>query len=124
MAFGRGLPLLAVAWIGCGRDDKAPETAPPPGVEIEKRCLTLAKLCGDKSKHVEKMADECKQAATKQQAKSCVDKAMAVYDCYERDVCGKGDKVWTLGDLEVLSTRHKACAAEQTALHTCMGDKP
>src|SRR5512132_832482 len=99
MTFRRWLRLLAVAWIGCGRDDKPDTTAPPdPAVDPDKRCLTLGKVCADKSKHVDKMVDECKQAAAKQKAKGCLDKAYAAYDCLERDVCGKADKVWTLGD--------------------------
>ena len=49
-------------------------------------------------------------------------KAVAAYDCYEKQLCGKGDKVWALGDLRVLSERHGKCAAERDASHACAGN--
>jgi hypothetical protein len=116
------LPVAALAlcvWTGC--KDKPDEAKPAAAgtVDLEKRCVQLAKICGDKDKHVEKIVQECKQAATKQAAQGCIDKTTAVYDCYEKDLCGTGDKVWALDDLRVLAERHKKCVAEQDAARQC-----
>lgn len=88
-------------------------------VDLDKRCLQLAKVCGDKDKHVAKITDECKQAAKKQADTGCTDKVIAEYDCYERELCGSDDKVWSMEDLGKLAVRHKKCVAEQTATRAC-----
>lgn len=93
----------------------------PSTAAVDKRCDQLAKVCGEKDKHIEKMLDECKQAAKPQVEKGCTDKVVALYDCYEKELCGAGDKVWTLDDLGVLAQRHKKCGAEQKALRECSG---
>ena len=121
------LPLCLLAtlalcgWLGCKDKDKdegtkTPATAP----NLDGRCEQLAKACGDADKHGAKLVEDCKQAAKKQLEKVCGDKATAMYDCYEKELCGKGDKVWTLEDLRVLADRHNKCAAERTALSTCV----
>ncbi|HEX5058882.1 MAG TPA: hypothetical protein VFV99_05950 [Kofleriaceae bacterium] len=109
------LPAAALAvcmWTGCKKD------AAPTG--LDKRCEQLAKACGDKDKHIEKITGECKQAAQKQTEKTCMDKAIAAYDCYEKELCG-GEKVWALDDFRVLADRHKKCTAERDALKECTG---
>ena len=88
--------------------------------DLEKRCAQVAKACGDKDKHVEKVTAECKQAAAKYVDKGCADKATALFDCYEKNLCGGDDRVWALDDLRVLSERHKKCVAERTAASQCI----
>ena len=89
--------------------------------ELDKRCDQLAKACGDSDKHVQKIAGECKQAAAKQTEKKCTAQTTAAYDCYEKELCGKEDKVWALDDLRVLTDRHKKCVAERDAVRDCVG---
>jgi hypothetical protein len=117
------VPALAVcAWTACKEDKDVAETK-ASAADPDKRCVQLGKLCGDKAKHVEKMIDECKQAAKKQSENGCTDKANAVYDCYERELCGSGDKVWTIDDLRVLADRKNKCVAERTASRECAEKK-
>lgn len=89
--------------------------------ELDKRCEQLAKACGDKDKHIEKLVGECKEAAKKQVEGGCKDKAIAAYDCYEKELCSEGEKVWALDDFRVLSDRHKKCVAERDAARDCTG---
>jgi hypothetical protein len=103
-------------WTGCKDKGGAKSVT-----DLDKRCEQLAKGCGDKDKHVDKIVDDCKAAAKKQVDKGCVDKAVAVYDCYEKELCGKEDKVWALEDLRVLADRQNKCTAERTALKDCVG---
>lgn len=110
--------LVACAWTGC--KDKA-DVAKTEAAELDKRCDQLARACGDKDKHIEKIIEECKQAATKQIARGCAGKTIAVYDCYEKALCGKGDRVWALDDLPVLAERHSQCVAERAAASECVG---
>lgn len=120
----RWLPLALCALLACGGKDEAPEAEPakPTAAPVDdKRCLQLAKLCGDKAKHVDKIVEECKAGAVKEAAKGCTDKVTAVYDCYQRELCGKAEKVWTLPDLRVLAERHGKCENERTAAKSCMG---
>ncbi len=110
--------LIVLAATGCkGKDDAAGTN--PGGPDFDKRCVQLAKVCADKGKHVEKITDECKQVATQQVVKGCTDKVTATYDCYERELCASGDKVWTMEDLGKLATRHKKCVVEQEASRAC-----
>jgi hypothetical protein len=88
--------------------------------DLDGRCERLAKACGDKDKHIEKIVDECKQAAKKQVDKGCADKANALYDCYDKELCGKADKVWALDDLRVLADRQNKCVAERNAIGECV----
>lgn len=123
------LAALAVcAWTACsdkGAGDKSAGKSSADksesAADTDARCDQLAKACGDQTKHVEKLFDECKQAAKQQAAKQCTDKATAVYDCYEKELCGGSEKVWALDDFRVLSERHGKCGAERDALRACVG---
>lgn len=110
--------LAVFAWTAC-KDNVDEPGAKTAAVDLDKRCVQLAKICGDKGKHVEKITEECKLAAQKQIANGCTAKVTAVYDCYERELCGSGDKVWTIEDLRRLATRHNKCVVEQEASRTC-----
>ena len=111
------LPVVALLVACKGKDDAA--GTKPRATDFDKRCVQLAKVCGDKAKHVGKITDECKQAASQQALKGCTDKVIATYDCYERELCASGDKVWTMEDLGKLATRHKKCVVEQDASRAC-----
>lgn len=82
-------------------------------------CEQLAKACSD-DKHVEKLADECTRAGDKLGKRGCTETAATLYGCYEKKLCGKSDKVWTLDDLRVLAERHQVCASEREALRACV----
>lgn len=112
------MALAVCAWTACKDKVDAPSTT-TAAVDLDKRCVQLAKICGDKGKHVEKITDECKLAAQKQIKNGCTAKVTAAYDCYERELCGSGDKVWTIEDLRRLATRHNKCVVEQDASLTC-----
>jgi hypothetical protein len=123
MALPRLLGCLAVAtlaacWTACGDpEDKGGDKKAP---SLDSRCEQLAAACGDKDKHVTKLVDQCTQAATQQIAAGCADKAVAAYDCFEKQLCGKADKVWALDDFRVLADRHGKCVAEVNALRDCV----
>lgn len=89
---------------------------------LDKRCDKLGKACGAKDKHQEKIVEECKVAAAKQVEKGCTDKVVALYDCYERDICETINKVWAMEDFRVLADRHTKCVPERKATDTCVGD--
>jgi len=109
--------VLVAVFAAMGCKDKTPATAQE--ADLHRRCEQLGMACGDKDKHVDKLVDECSQNATKQVEKDCADKAAALYDCYEKKLCGKTEKVWALDDLRVLADRHKECVAEHKALTDC-----
>jgi hypothetical protein len=116
--------LATCALTGCKDKDKDKDKgdvakAPTGAGDFTERCTRLAKACGDTDKHIEKILEECKQATMQLAAKGCGDKTLAVYDCYEKDLCGTAGKVWTLDDLRVLSERHNKCTAERTARAEC-----
>ncbi len=112
--------VLALALMaGACKDDKGGSKA----TDLDRRCEELSMACGEKDKHVEKVLDGCKAAAKTQVEKGCVQQVMAAYDCYQKDVCGKADKVWAIEDLAVLAERNKKCEAERTAAKTCMDKK-
>ena len=92
-------------------------------VDPAKRCEQLGKLCGDKAKHVDKIIDECKLAAKAQGNSACAAKVNAVYDCYEKELCGGGDRVWTIEDLRVLADRKNKCVTERTSSRECTEKK-
>jgi hypothetical protein len=121
----RRLGCLVVALTlsaGCKDKDKDKDPgAKPAAPNLDARCEQLGKTCGDGDKQV-KIVDGCKQAAKKQLEKVCGDKVTAMYDCFEKELCGKGDKVWTIEDLRVLADRHGKCAAERAATHDCVGE--
>ncbi|HEY5926394.1 MAG TPA: hypothetical protein VIV11_32130 [Kofleriaceae bacterium] len=119
MALRKLLGCLSVAALVCALTACKDKDAAKNQAALDKRCEQLAKACGDKDKHSEKLVSECKQAAKKQAEKGCTDKATAAYDCYEKELCGAGDKVWALDDLRVLTERHKKCVAERDASHDC-----
>src|SRR3954454_14038271 len=109
--------LLAICvWTG-GKDKGDATTGAGSAVATTKECETLAKACGDTPKHIEKLTAECSVAAAKKNA--CADKLQALIACYEKDVCGAGDKVWTIEDLRVLAERHQKCATERAAIAGC-----
>ena len=115
------LPFVALsvcASAACKGEDTA-GGAKSGSPDFDKRCVQLAKVCGDKGKHVDKITEECKAAAAAQVAKGCADKVLATYDCYGRDLCATGDKVWTIEDLGKLAVRHKKCVVEQDASRAC-----
>lgn len=107
-----------LAFAGC-KDKKDDKPAAPAGVNMDVRCEQLAKACGDKDKHVAKIVEECRKAAMVQVEKKCLDKALAEYDCYEKELCGGADKVWAIGDLGVLAERRSKCVAERNASREC-----
>lgn len=115
------LPLAALAvcaWVGC-KGGAAKTEATVAG--LDKRCEQLGKACGSSDKHVEKIIEDCKAAAKTHVKKGCIDKAIALYDCYEEDLCGKADQVWTIDDLRVLADRKGRCVAERNAARECAG---
>ena len=109
------MALALCVWAGCKDKAKGPTS------ELDQRCEKLGKTCGDNDKHVEKIVDECKQAAKKQVDKGCAAKVTAAYDCYEKELCGKTDKVWAIDDFRVLSGRKSKCVAEEKAASDCVG---
>ena len=104
--------LVLCTWTACKSKSAA---------DLDKLCEEVGKTCGEKEKHVEKIVEECKQGAQVLSDKNCADKAKAVYACYEKELCGKGDPVWTIEDLRVLAERHGKCVAERKAARECVG---
>lgn len=117
---------MAMMLCACGGKDadKGKETgsakADVPAADLETRCDLLAKTCGDQDKHVEKIALECRLLAKQSVQKGCTAAAIAVSDCYAKELCGKADKVWAYGDLPVLAERKSQCVAERAALDACV----
>jgi len=108
---------------GDSKDDAGATTtsaSQPSSDQLDKRCEQLGKACGEKDKHQEKIIEECKQAAKKQAEKGCAAKAFAAYDCYEKEICAKINKVWAMDDFRVLVGRHSKCAAERNASEECV----
>ena len=122
------MATLALAGACKGKDkdtDKARTVANPPAMaltaaDLDARCDVLAKTCGDQDKHVEKIVEECRKVAKKQVEKGCTDRAIALADCYSKELCGKADKVWAFGDLPVLAERTKKCVTERAAIDACV----
>src|SRR5262245_54696438 len=108
-----GVVVVVIALSSCKGDAKK-ATA-----ELEKRCLQLGAACGDTDKRTANFVDECKQAAANQAQRSCVSQTLALYDCFEKELCGKDDRVWSIGDLAVLADRHGKCKAELAAADKC-----
>jgi hypothetical protein len=108
------------------KEDAGVKTAPqkpaaPSLEELNKRCEQLGKTCGDKDNHQDKIVEQCKQAAKIQAANGCAAKAVTAYDCYEKEICTKADKVWAMDDFRVLAERHSKCVAERNASEECLG---
>ena len=117
--------MTLAVWVGCG-GDKEEKAGKTEGKKVTMaallaRCDQLGKACGDSEKHTATIITECKQGAEKQLANGCAESAIAAFDCYEGELCGKGDKVWALDDLRVLSERHGKCAIEREANLKCVG---
>jgi hypothetical protein len=91
--------------------------------DLDKRCTQIGPACGEKVKHQERMIEECQTLAKTQVEKACTDSVMALYDCYDKELCGKGDKVWALEDLKVLAARKTKCEAELKAVRECTEKK-
>jgi hypothetical protein len=116
------LPVAALAvcaWTACKGNREIATTKAT--ADLDQRCEQLGKACGDNDKHAQKIVEECKQAAAKQVESGCTDKAIAAYDCYEKELCARGDQVWTIDDFRVLSDRHMKCVAERNASRECVG---
>ena len=79
------------------------------------RCEQLAKACGDNDKHIAKISEGCKAA----DKPACADQLNALYDCYSKQLCGRGDRIWGFEDLGVLADRKSACATERKAVTDC-----
>lgn len=105
---------------GC-KDKKDGSDAKGQGgsADLVQRCERMAKACGDKDKHVADMIATCKETAPADISKGCAAQAIAVYDCYARELCGKADKVWAIDDLRVLAERQKKCVSEREAARAC-----
>jgi hypothetical protein len=114
---------LAICALTACKDKEDVAKNKATAAELDERCALLGKACGDKDKHVEKIIEACKQDAKKHVDKGCTDKAIAVHDCYVKDLCGGPDKVWTLDDLNVLADRHGKCVAERKAARECVEKK-
>ena len=112
-----GAALLAVATTAC--DSREETGSAKGGVSLVARCEQMAKACGDKEKHVAKIVAECQRSGSTKTGTRCEAQAIAVYDCYEKQVCAGKDKVWALDDLRVLAERHEKCVAERDALRAC-----
>jgi len=110
---------LAVCACAACKDKGDGAKTQASAADLDKRCEQLGKACGDNDKHVEKIIEECKQAAKKHVENGCTAKTLAVYDCYEKALCGNGDKVWAIDDLRVLADRHGKCVAERGASREC-----
>jgi hypothetical protein len=119
MALRRHLAVAALVLAATACKDK--DKAATPSADFDKRCERLGKVCGDQDKHIQKVTDECKQAA-KTQA-SCITEVAAVYSCYEKELCGGKEKVWALDDLRVLADRHGKCVAERDVSRACTEKK-
>ena len=118
------LPVAALAicaWTACKDKGDAAKTQPSAD-ELGRRCVQLAKACGEKDIHIGKIAEECILAAKKQVENSCAAKAFAVYDCYEKEICGKfeNEKVWAIDDFRVLAERHSRCLAQRNTSEACV----
>jgi hypothetical protein len=116
--------LVVCAWTATACKDKGDVAKTQASTaDLDQRCEQVGKACGDKDKHVEKIIEQCKQVAKTQVENGCTDKAIAVYDCYVKEVCGTGDKVWTIEDLRVLAERRSKCVAERDASRACAEKK-
>jgi hypothetical protein len=109
------LAALCITATACGKDKKEQAAA----ADLDARCALMAKACGDKDKHQERITEECKGMSKSPGEKGCASQAMALYDCWEKDVCSGTAKVWTLDDLKVLAKRHNKCVAQAKALEDC-----
>jgi hypothetical protein len=105
--------LATLALCACGKGAKST-------TDLDARCTQLAKVCTDE-KHIAKLIESCEVAAKKQVDKGCIDKAIAAYDCEQKEFCGK-DQVWVVDDLSVLVDRQNKCKAERDALKACVGE--
>jgi hypothetical protein len=112
--------VFAIAASAAGCKDKGTDKS-NGAVDFDTRCSQLAKACSDQDKHEEKVFDGCKALGQKQTDAACTAKLVALYDCYEKHVCGAADKVWAFEDLKVLADRHKACVDENKAYVACSG---
>jgi hypothetical protein len=109
--------LATCMGMGCkGDGDQAASES-----DLIARCDQLAQACGDADKHVQTIGQECKNLA--EEAGECAAEALALYDCYERQLCPRDDDVWAFDDLRVLSDRHHKCLEERDALNVCLENR-
>jgi hypothetical protein len=117
------LPIAALALCAVTACKSGPAKQKASAADLDKRCTQIGPACGEKVKHQERIIEECQTVAKKQVEKACTDKALALYDCYDKELCGKGDKVWALDDLGVLAARKNKCEAELKAARECIEKK-
>ncbi len=114
MALRRAFGCLLVAAAMCtvaACKDKGKTQA---GGDLGPRCEQLGKTCGDNDKHAAKIVEGCKAAKP-----TCADKVSALFDCYEKELCGKGERIWAFDDQHVLADSKTKCAAEPKAVAEC-----
>ena len=124
--FGCAWVLALALCAGACKDNKDEGKATggkTTAADLDRRCEELSMACGEKDKHVEKVLDGCKAAAKQQVEKGCIAQSITAYDCYQKEVCGKADKVWAIEDLTVLSERNKKCETVRLAIRACMDKK-
>jgi hypothetical protein len=117
------LPIAALALCAVTACKSGPAKPKASAADLDKRCVQIGPACGEKVKHQERIIADCQTAAKTQVEKGCTDYQLAVYDCYDKELCGKGDKVWALDDLRVLAERKTKCAAELKAARECIEKK-
>jgi hypothetical protein len=105
---------------GADKDAKAKQVQADTE-KLNKRCEQLGNACGSEDKHKQKITEECKAAGKTHIEKGCTDKAIAVYDCFEKELCVKENKIWAMDDFRVLTTRHKKCVEQRKAGNDCVG---
>lgn len=88
--------------------------------KVRKQCDQLGQTCGQKDKHKKKIAEECRAEAKQPAEKGCADRAVAMYECYEKKICTKDERIWALDDFRVLTERTKNCVDERVALQKCL----
>ena len=106
---------ILAALLACGACKGKGKAEPGTAGSGDVRCDELAKTCSDNEKHVDKLAEGCKQASVP----GCAAKLNALFDCYEKSLCGKGDRIWAFEDLAVLADRKNLCADERKAASAC-----
>ncbi len=86
----------------------------------EAQCDTLGKACGKKEKHAEAIAKGCKEPLKEQLKAGCTTQLVAVFACYEKDICSGKEAVQVYDDFRVLTKRHDKCGDEMSAAQACM----
>lgn len=90
----------------------------PSDSDIADRCDQLGEACGEDGEHVETIAEECKDSV--ESDSTCYAEALALFECYQGQICVRDDEVWGFQDLHVLSDRHEACLEQRDELDGCL----